>query len=219
VGLGLFPTDVHSEFDEGLLVTPEQMERASPSPNDGNDFAGDRFLALRFPNGADADAEIARMAEELGPPVSAISSVELPTELTNLRNVRTIPVLLAGFLALLAVAAVGHVLVTSSRRRRHDFAILRALGLNRSGAGWILSTQGTAIGLFGLLVGVPLGIVVGRSGWQWLAGRVPLENVPPFASIAVLLIVPVTVVIVNALAIWPRQRVARIRPAEVLRSE
>ena len=159
------------------------------------------------------------MAAEVGPPVTAIVPVDLPVELTNLGNVRTLPVALACFLALLAVAAVGHVLVTSARRRRHDFAILRAVGLNRRSARLILTSQSTAIGLFGLVVGVPLGVVLGRTGWQWVARRVPLESVPPFALIAVLVIVPVTVAIVNALALWPGRRVARIHPAEVLRAE
>ena len=96
---------------------------------------------------------------------------------------------------------------------------MRALGLNRRSARLILTTQSTVIGLFGLVVGVPLGIVLGRVGWQWVARRVPLEDVPPFALIAVVLIVPATVAIANALALWPGRRVARIRPSEVLRAE
>ena len=47
----------------------------------------------------------------------------------------------------------------------------------------------------------------------------PLEDVPPLALVAVLVIVPATIAIVNALALWPGRRVARIRPAEVLRAE
>lgn len=47
----------------------------------------------------------------------------------------------------------------------------------------------------------------------------PLDDVAPVALIAVLLIVPVTVAIVNALAVWPGRAAARIRPSDVLRSE
>lgn len=219
VGLGLFPTDVHAEFDEGIWVTPEQLELVIPSPSDGADFKGDRFLALRFPERVDPKSEIARMAKAPRPPLTDITPVEVPVELENLRNVRTLPVLLAVFLALLGVAAVGHVLVTSAIRRRHEFAVLRALGFNSRGARLVLSWQGTTIGAVGLLMGVPLGVALGRTGWHWVAAQVPLEDVPPFALLAVLLIVPATVAIANALALWPGHRAARVRPAEVLRAE
>ncbi|MBA2496990.1 MAG: ABC transporter permease [Acidimicrobiia bacterium] len=219
VGFALFPSSVHSGFDEGVWVTPEQLELVSPSPELADDYGGSRSLALRFPAGADVGAEVGRMAETLGPTVTEISPVEVPVELENLRNVRALPVFLAGFLALLAVAAVGHVLVSSSRRRRHDFAVMRAVGFTRRGARLTLSAQGTAIGLVGLAMGVPLGVAGGRAGWSWIAARVPLDDVAPVALIAVLLIVPVTVAIVNALAVWPGRAAARIRPSDVLRSE
>lgn len=219
VGFGFFPSDVHAEFDEGFWVTPEQMELIEPSPSEGVDYAGDRTLALRFPPGTDAASEVGRLGEKLTSPVAGVVPAEVPAELENLRNVRTLPVLLAGFLALLAIGVVGHVLLTSAIRRRRDFAVLRALGLNRRGARLVLSAQGTAIALVGLVVGVPLGIAGGRVGWHWVAQRVPLEDVPPFALIAVLLVVPLAVVIANGLAVWPGHRASRIRPAEVLRAE
>lgn len=219
VGFGLFPSDVHSEFDEGLWVTPEQMEIIKPSPAAGEDFQGDRSLAIRFPAHVDAKAETERMSTALGPPVQNISSVEVPIELQNLRNVRTLPLLLAAFLALLAAAAVAHVLVASSNRRRHDFAVLRAIGLDRRGARAVVSSQSTIIGLVGLLLGAPLGAAVGRAGWTKVAEKVPLEVVPPFALTALLLIVPLTVLVVNVLAVWPGHRAARISPSDVLRTE
>jgi ABC-type lipoprotein release transport system permease subunit len=140
-------------------------------------------------------------------------------EVANLRNVRTLPLLLAGFLALLAVGALSHVLLTSARRRRRDFAILRALGLDRRRTRLILNSQATVIGLVGLVVGVPVGVVLGRVLWRLVTDRVPLANVAPFAVIGVVLIVPITVLVANALALWPGQRVARLHPAEILRDE
>jgi ABC-type lipoprotein release transport system permease subunit len=68
-------------------------------------------------------------------------------------------------------------------------------------------------------VGVPLGIAAGRTGWDWVAESVPLQAVPPFAAVAVVLLVPVALALANAVALWPGRRVARLRPAQVLRSE
>ena len=88
VGIGLFPSDVHAEFDEGLWVTPDQMELVSPSPVDGNDFEGDRYVALRFPDRVDVTVQTGRMGQELGPPVSDIAPAQVPVELENLRGAR-----------------------------------------------------------------------------------------------------------------------------------
>ena len=145
--------------------------------------------------------------------------MEVPPELTTLRNVRSLPWLLAGFLALLALAAVAHVLATTVRRRRRDFAVLRALGITRWGARAILNLQGTAIALTGLLVGIPLGVAAGRLGWRLVSERVPLRYVGPVALVALLVVVPVAIAAVNALAVLPGRAAARLRPAEVLRAE
>ena len=132
---------------------------------------------------------------------------------------RGLPTLLAGFLALLAIAALGHVLATSVRRRRHEFAVLRALGVTRRGVRLILSAQGTAIGLAGILLGIPLGLAIGRMGWQAVADQVPLLYVSPFGLLALAAVIPVVVVVANLLAVWPGRRASRVHPAEVLRAE
>ncbi|MDQ1499527.1 MAG: putative transport system permease protein, partial [Actinomycetota bacterium] len=110
-------------------------------------------------------------------------------------------------------------LLASARRRRHDFAILRAIGLDRRRTRLVLNSQGTAIGLVGLVVGVPLGLALGRALWRLISHQVPLVDVAPFALVAVLLVVPVTVVVANALAVWPGHRLARRRPADDLRTD
>ena len=220
VGEALFPSDVHSEFDEGLWVTQPDLLATAPNAEAGDfESAIARAVAVDFRSGTDVDAATARLDEAVGDRVADVSTAEVPPELTNLKNVRTLPVVLAIFLAVLAVAALSHVLLTSARRRRRDFAVLRALGLTRRGGRVVLNSQGTAIGLVGLLVGVPLGIAAGRTGWDWVAESVPLQAVPPFAAVAVVLLVPVALALANAVALWPGRRVARLRPAQVLRSE
>jgi ABC-type lipoprotein release transport system permease subunit len=220
VGEALFPSDVHSEFDEGLWVTQPDLLAAVPPTGPG--FVGNgiaRMVAVDFRAGADAEPATFALAEVVGDRAFEVLPAEVPPELSNLRNVRTLPVVLAVVLAVLAVTALGHVLLTSARRRRRDFAVLRALGLTRRGGRVVLNAQGTAVGVVGLIVGVPLGIAAGRRGWEWVASSVPLRAVPPFTAVAVLLLVPVALVVANAVAVWPGRRVARLHPAEVLRSE
>jgi ABC-type lipoprotein release transport system permease subunit len=213
VGTALFPQDVHAEFDEGIWLTPQVFD-AIVDPE-----GVERRVVVRLPDDADVDAAIGSIGDRLAGKIAFVGRPEVPPELTNLRNIRTLPLVLAGFLALLAVAALSHVLLTSARRRRRDFAVLRAIGFNRRGTRLVLNAQGTAIGIVGLVLGVPLGVALGRIGWRLVSDQVPLANVPPFAFLVVVLIVPATVLLTNALAVWPGRRVARLRPAEVLRTE
>lgn len=118
VGQALFPADVHAGFDEGLWLTPNGLQSIEP-PAPPGDFSGpDRSIAIRFRSGVDARDGIAALQGNQGDPIGGVVPVEIPPELTNLENVRTLPRLLAGFLALLALAAVAHLLATSVRWRR-----------------------------------------------------------------------------------------------------
>jgi ABC-type lipoprotein release transport system permease subunit len=47
----------------------------------------------------------------------------------------------------------------------------------------------------------------------------PLAYEPPIAMIALLLIAPVALLAANLLAAWPARRAARLRPAQILRTE
>lgn len=132
---------------------------------------------------------------------------------------RTLPRILAAFLAVFAAAAVALVLDASVRRRRRDFATLRALGMTRGGTRAILNMQGTAIAVVGLVVGVPLGVALGRIACRLVTERVPLDFVGPLALAAVVVLAVGALVVVNLLAVLPGRRAARLRPAEVLRAE
>ena len=105
------------------------------------------------------------------------------------------------------------------RRRRHDLAVLRALGLTRRQSRGVLVTQATVLALVGLAFGVPLGIALGRTVWRVVADYTPLFYVPPSASWALLLTVPLALLAANLLAAWPGQQAARLRVGEILRAE
>jgi ABC-type antimicrobial peptide transport system permease subunit len=143
----------------------------------------------------------------------------VPFELANLSNVRTLPQVLAIFLGLIAVAALGSVLLSCARRRRQEFAVLRAIGMTRRNIRTVLNAQGTAIALFGLLLGIPLGLTVGRLGWRAIADQVPVSEIAPLVLAAALLLVPITVVVANVLALWPGRMTLAHVPAEELRTE
>ena len=76
---------------------------------------------------------------------------------------------------LLAALGVAHALWQTVRRRRHELAVLRAIGFDRRQVRWAITWQSATIGLAGALVGVPLGLVAGRLGWSLLARELGIQ--------------------------------------------
>ena len=74
-----------------------------------------------------------------------------PAEIVNYRTMGTLPAILSGGLAAGAVAALGLTLVTSVRRRRRDFALLKTLGFTRRQLAAAIAWQSTVIIAIGLV--------------------------------------------------------------------
>jgi hypothetical protein len=238
VGEALFPTDVHSEFDEGLWLTKAEFDAVVPPPLPA---LPDELVVVRFSSAHDqenqaitaAEADITegpintgpigRLAAHLGGPRSALGSsvgpVAIPPELTNLRDLSQLPIGLGAFLAVLGFAALSYVLVITGRSRRAEFAVYKALGLDEKTSRHIVYFQASVIGVVGLVIGMPLGVIAGRWGWSAVTTRVPLVDVPPLSALVVVLAVPIVLVASNVIAIYPARWVAKAKPAEALRSE
>jgi hypothetical protein len=217
VGTGFVPNGPHNNYDEGGFLSPAGYDELV----DGFKFHL-AYIALRpgVDPAAVRDRLAAAGAAAAGSPDPLALEPAAPlTEAAQLRNVEVLPVVLGLFLALLAVGAVGHALATAVRRRRHDVAVLRALGMTRGQCRAVVVTQATVLAAVGLLIGAPLGVALGRVLWRLVADITPLQYVAPVALLAVLLAVPVAVLVANALAAWPGHLAARLRVAHVLRAE
>jgi ABC-type antimicrobial peptide transport system permease subunit len=135
------------------------------------------------------------------------------------RDVAALPLALSAFLAVLAVGAVGHALSIAVRRRSHELAVLRALGLTRWQSRLVVVTQASLLAAIGIVFGIPLGLALGRVLWHAAADMTPLAYEPPLAALALLLIVPVALLAANLLAAWPARRAARLHAGQILRTE
>ena len=166
---------------------------------------------------ADPDAVIERL-DELGVSVEPGPLIP-PQERAELAELRTMPLLLAGFLAVLGVGAVTHTLASTARRRRHDVAMLRALGMRPRQTSALLFVQAGALASIGLVIGIPVGLALGRSVWRAVASDTPVEFVEP-ADWSTMAATAVVVVMVSAvLAVWPSRGLTSMRLAEELRTE
>jgi len=240
VGEALLPADVHSEFDEGLWLTPREFDALVPpnSPSSPDELVVVRFPATggaesmalavaeyvqqyqNLPPGSNPDIRFVDALGGLNSPLgSNVNPPTIPLELVNLQNVELLPNLLGASLAALAIAALAYVLVVTGRSRRREFAVLRAMGLDSAGTRLVVYSQAIVIAAVGLVVGIPLGVVVARWAWAGVADRVPLVYVAPFWLTVVLLAIPTLLLVAILVALWPARSVVRSRPAVVLRTE
>ncbi|RIQ16053.1 ABC transporter permease [Jiangella rhizosphaerae] len=216
VGVGLLPELSHNRYTDGGLVTAATYDGL---------FDGFRFHAgfVDLEPGVSLDD----VGQELGEAAASVPGgediaaepVELPSPVAELSSIRGLPVVLAVFLAVLALGAVGHALATAVRRRRHEMAVLRAVGMTRRQSRVVVATQATVLALAGLVIGVPLGVALGRVVWRYVADTTPLFYVPPVDVTALALVVPAALLAANLLAAWPSHRAASMRVGHVLRAE
>jgi putative ABC transport system permease protein len=176
-------------------------------------------VSLRYAPGTDR-ADVARRLDDAYPAgVTDESPPSVPGPLVTLRETDGLVRALGAFLTFLMLALTANALLAGVRNRAPDLAILRSLGFssretNRS----ILWMSTTTVGL-GLVVGIPLGLVLGAAVWRRVAGTLDIgsDMAAPWWFLAVL---TVTMLVAAAvLALIPGRRAARLRPVEVLRAE
>jgi predicted lysophospholipase L1 biosynthesis ABC-type transport system permease subunit len=162
-----------------------------------------------------------RIARAKGCPTTLcqVSSEQLPDDIANDARVRDTPLFLALTLALMGVATLAHVLVTSIRRRRRDLAVLKTLGFVRGQVSATVAFQSSALAVVAMLIGIPLGLAAGNWTWALFAGSVGVASDSALALPAVVLAIPATLIVANLVAAGPGWVAGRVRPAAVLRSE
>jgi ABC-type lipoprotein release transport system permease subunit len=182
------------------------------------------FFLVRFADGVDHDAALAELREAFpDAPDSEEPLVDVrpqrPDDLVGYDRMAATPLVLAGLLAVLAGGTTAHALVTGVRRRRGELATLKTLGFTRLQVSSTVAWQATTVAVVALLVGLPLGVTLGRWLWVVLAERIGAIAEPVTPLVAVLVAVPAALVVANLLAAMPGRRAGRLSPAVALRAE
>jgi hypothetical protein len=207
VGIGLGPTGDTGPFDGSVALTADGLARVQQT-------TPYRSLYIKVARGADP-AEVRRRDV---PGLEAVTP-ELPTPVRNLDQVDRLPWILAGVLAVLGAAAMAHALLLTVRRRRRDLAVLRTLGYTPAQCGRAIAAMATTTAVVSVVVGVPVGLAVGRTVWRLVADGIHVAGDPavPAAALAVTALVVLAGAV--AVAAVPGRTAARLKPADVLRSE
>ena len=191
--------------------------------DDPTDSDGSSELLMRVAPAADRDAVLRRVERLDGVSdyndAPGVSPALVPLEVARVQQIDALPAVLAGFLALLGIVSVGFVLASSVRRRSRELAILKTLGFSRRQVSATIAWQATTVAAFGVLVGIPLGVVVGRVIWRSIADGIGVVSTPDVPIGLLVLVALVTIALANLIAAAPAWAAARTRPATVLRSE
>jgi hypothetical protein len=148
-----------------------------------------------------------------------IISAAPPSEVRNVTGLGRLPEALALFLSLVAVAALAHGLVLTSRRRAHDIAVLRSLGFTPRQVGASLLTMAGVTAAVGLVIGAPLGLAIGRVVWHTVAASTQVATDVALPTVLLALLAPLVLSVAALLAVLPARRSAAMRPSGVLRVE
>ncbi len=206
VGVATFPPVYQSGLDvarlgTGALVTRETFLRMGGDPANQPEYT-----AVRLTRGADPRDVIVRNPQgfrDVTRTTTSWFSDAKPAELRQLDVAMPYVggAVLVAFLVVLAVVA--HGLWTLVRRNRRDLAILRALGCTRGQLGEVVAWQSAPFGV-AVLVGLPLGVVLGRAAFTRFATSLAVvtdATTQPLLGVGLVLAAIATVVVAVALSI------------------
>jgi putative ABC transport system permease protein len=198
---------------EGMrtLETASETNGAAIQLRAGATPAAAKAIATRF------DPKTYRVWSGQGPTEPGQES--LPGVIGNIARVKRIPVALASLLAALGLVTMLHALVVSIQQRRHDIAVLRAIGADRRWVSRTVHWQATVLSAIPLVVGVPLGIFAGSVVFRSFVNHIGAFPTPVVPILLVLGIALAILVTANIAAIVPAVRARRLSTAELLRDE
>lgn len=222
----------HPSMGTGALLSENvspAIGRASQQADPNLNGPGIVFVRLRSGAGSPAGltgmrrvAQLANVAFTTDPNTTGdnvqVLTVQHPAEIVNYQSTGATPVLLAAGLAFGAIVALALTLIASVRRRRRDLALLKTLGFTARQLASTIAWQASAIAVVSVIIGVPIGIIVGRQLWILFArniNAVPQPTVPA----SLLLVTVGTLILSNLVAAIPARIAAGTSPAHVLRSE
>ena len=198
-----------------------------PDPN----LRGPGLVFVRLHNGIRSDAGLADMngIANLANKVFAadpnatgdrveVLGVQHPAEIVNYQSTGATPFILATGLAASAIVALALTLIASVRRQRRDLALLKTLGFTARQLAATVASQASAIAAIAAVVGVPVGIAIGRQLWILFARNINAVAQPSVPA-SLILVAAGALILANLVAAIPARMAARTPAALVLRTE
>jgi hypothetical protein len=214
----------HLEMGTGALLSYTLIPPKARNVFDVQ-YSGPNAVLVRFKKGASPAAasaslqSIVRQNTQIKGDGGSVVGVERPAEILNYRTLGTTPTILGVALAAGAVIALGLTLVTSVRRRRTDLALLKSLGFTKRQLASAIAWQASVAVGIGCLIGIPLGIALGRFLWDLFVRQINAVPDPTIPTWSIVLIGVGALILANVVAAIPGRIAANTPTAQLLRSE
>ena len=229
VGTATMPTvgnsgGVHPTMGDGAVVDSTLIPSVAKSPF-GDPTAGPQAIFIKLRPGVgsvQAFAALQKIAAGLFPPdqIGAQAlTVQRPAEIVNYRSMgstlRRLGIGVGGG----ALLALGLTLIATVRRRRRDFAILKALGFTNGAVAAAVAWHATTAAVCGIVVGMSFGVIGGRQLWLLFAQTIHAVPDPAVSTWALVFTAVGAVLLANLIAVIPSRIAARLNPAAALRAK
>jgi ABC-type lipoprotein release transport system permease subunit len=194
---------------EGGLVTFGGLRRIDPS-------AEATAAGIRLRPGASLEDAARRISASTG---MAAGPLDRPGAIINVARARSIPYVVAAVLGALVLLNLAHHLIVSTRRRRRDLAVLRALGADRRWVTGVVHWQASLFTTLVVALGTPIGIAAGRVVYRVFIDRIgAIDTVTlPLGAFALAIVGLVT--LANVVAVPSAHRARQQPPSRTLAEE
>lgn len=230
VGVAVLPSigkthTLHTSLGRGAIVVPSLVPGSNldilgnPQPT----ALGPNAVFVRFARDVPTGDTLAHLAQTMSP-LRRFAGLDVvpaqrPAEIVVSEDVRAAPVVLAGALALAATISLLIALGTSARTHRRELAVLTALGFTRRQRAATMIWHAESVVVVGLLIGAPIGAVVGRELWMGFARRIDVfaPAVAPWTTGVVIAVGALVLAI--AVAWGPSQAAQKLDVSAALRDQ
>jgi hypothetical protein len=228
---------LHSSMGVGAVVPANNGRVTAQLGPQGYSGCNGPNMVLLTSDGSASSAAVHRTAQDLARVAShvlanepannsncigyqaTVLAVQHPAQIVNYRSMGLTPLLLALALAAGATIALGLTLVASVRRRRHELAILKAIGFTPGQLQWSVLCQAGIVAVVGIVVGVPLGLALGRWLWTLFANEIGVVPAPVVPVLSVVVVCLIAFALAIGLSAVPGRIAARTPAATALTPE
>ncbi|MCU1456093.1 MAG: hypothetical protein JWL73_185 [Actinomycetia bacterium] len=207
VGPGALSQD--QELSHGGLVGFADLRRLQLN------LVESQFL-VRFRPGVDRQAALHRLEHRF--PNTVVAPFDSP-EITTLRRAEPLPLVLAGIVTVLAFGTLVYGVASALRHRRREVALLKALGFDRRQLRVASLVQAGLLAVLAVIVGIPIGLLLGRWTWTLAARTVGVVVAPVLPLLAAATVGVVALAVALVVGAVSSRAVTRVPAASTLRPE
>lgn len=195
---------------DGVVVSPKVLTKIAGPTSVANS------IVIRLDPHRDRATAIASVRRDFS---GSIRKAVPQVDVLNVGRLRSVPWLIAATIAILALAALVHALITTLARNRTTLAVLAALGFTRGQRRGVGIFASLSLVFFGVVIGIPIGLMVSQRVWRAVADGIDLSSGAATAWLTLAVASVGALGVAALVAVGASRGSLRMTPSEQLRVE